>query len=128
MKKFTAYLIGFCLVVVLAACGGAKVDEKTSDKYITKAENVVELLNKQKYEDVTSMFDSTMKENLPVDKLKELEPMLQESGEFEKIKKSSIEKKDDNYIVVLVANYNKDQRVFTISFNKDEEVVGLFIK
>lgn len=32
------------------------------------------------------------------------------------------------YVTVLVAKYSEKKRVYTISFNEAEEIVGLFIK
>lgn len=41
----------FISIMVLVACGGNKVDETTAAEYKTKAEEVVLLLNEQKYEE-----------------------------------------------------------------------------
>lgn len=126
MKKMTVIIMSICAMIVLAACG-TKVDEATAEKYITSAEGIVSLLNDGNYQGVTETFDSHMKAELTEEKLKEIEPIIEQSGDFEAIKKSSVEEKDDNYIVVLVATYSNDERIYTISFNKADEVVGLYI-
>ncbi|WP_338752639.1 DUF3887 domain-containing protein [Bacillus sp. FJAT-52991] len=129
MKKLLASMGSICMLLfLLSACGAAKVDEKTSEKMIKQAKEVVQLLNVQQYEELTETFDSRMKEELTEEKLKEIEPILEESGQFEKFEKSSVEEKDDNYIVVLVAKYEKDERIFTVAFNKSDQVSGLFVK
>lgn len=121
-------MIGTAFLFVLAACGD-KVDDDTSDKFITKAEEVVSLLNEESYQEVHAMFDETMEEGLPVDDMREMfPPIFERSGDFEAFKKSSVEEKDDHYTVVLAANYSKENRVFTITLNEQEEVAGLFVK
>lgn len=128
MKKFLATILGFMAILTLVACGGNTVDDSTSEKYISKAEEVVSLLNELNYKEVHEMFNEQMKTELPEEKMEELTPIIEKSGDFEKIDKSSVEEKDGYYIVVLVAKYSDENRVFTISFNNKDEVAGLFIK
>lgn len=120
-------LLGICLSM-LVACGGEKVDDATSDKYIGKAEEIILLLNDGNFEAVTETLDSQMKAELTADRLKEIEPVIEQSGDYEEIKKSSVEKQDNMYITIIVANYTNENRTFTISFNEADEVVGLFVK
>ncbi|MFD1350472.1 DUF3887 domain-containing protein [Oceanobacillus caeni] len=128
MKKFLATILGFMAILTLVACGGNTVDDSTSEKYISKAEEVVSLLNELNYKEVHEMFNEQMKTELPEEQMEELTPIIEKSGDFEKIDKSSVEEKDGYYIVVLVAKYSDENRVFTISFDNKDEVAGLFIK
>lgn len=128
MKRILLTMLSAMVVFLLVACGGNKVDNETSEKYITKAEEIVSLLNEGKYKEVHAMFDKQMKTGLPEEKMKELTPIIEESGNFEKIEKSSVEEKDGMYVTILVAKYSKENRVFTVTFNDKEEVAGLFIK
>lgn len=128
MKNFLAAILGLVAIFTLVACGGNAVDDSTSEKYISKAEEVVSLLNELNYKEVHEMFNEQMKTELPEEQMEELTPIIEESGDFEKIDKSSVEEKDGYYIVVLVAKYSDENRVFTISFDNKDEVAGLFIK
>lgn len=128
MRRNISVVIGIVLVLMLSACGGKKVDDATAEKYIDKAEEIIGLLNESNYEDVHAMFGSSMETGLPVEDMAELTPIIQEAGTFEEIDKSSIEEDDGHYVTVLVAKYSNENRIFTISFNKDEEVVGLYIR
>ena len=74
------------------------------------------------------MFDEEMEKELPVDDMEELSPVINQSGEFEEIDKSSVEEKDGFFIVVLVAKYSEENRTFTVTFNDKDEVAGLFIQ
>lgn len=128
MKKIVLVMLSILLTLGLVGCGGDKVDESISKKYISQAEDIVSLLNEGKYEEVHTMFDDQMKAGLPVNKMEELTPVIKQSGKFEKIDKSSVEEKDGIYIVILVAKYSENNRVFTISFNDKDKVAGLYIK
>ena len=127
MKKLLTILVSSFILVMLAACGN-QVDDATTKKYIGQAKAVAEDLTDGNYEDVHAQFDATMKASLSTEQMAELEPIIKGSGSFEKFDKESIEEKDGNYTVVLVAKYSKENRVYTISFNDQDEVIGLFIK
>ncbi len=73
-------------------------------------------------------FDSKMKTALSEEKMKNLTPVIEKTGTFEKIEKKSIEEKDGLYTVVLVAKYSKEQRTFIVTYNDKEEIAGLYIK
>ena len=88
---------------------------------------VVELQNGN-YEEIHAQLDSTMKASLSTEQMAELGPIIKESGEFQSFDKQSIEEKDGFYVVVLVAKYSDQNRVYTVSFNSEDEIAGLFIK
>jgi len=115
------------MLILLIGCSNT-VDEETSDKYISAAKEVVEELQNGNYEEVHAQFDTTMKTNLSIEQMAELGPIIEESGEFQSFDKQSIEEKDGFYVVVLVAKYSDQNRVYTVSFNSEDEIAGLFIK
>lgn len=127
MRKLLLVMLSAIIMLVFVACGN-KVDESTTEKFTTKAEDIVLLLNDANYEDVHAMFDEQMKVALPVHDMEQLTPVFEESGDFKEINKSSIEEDEDFYVAVLAAKYSEKNRVFTISFNAEEEVVGLYVK
>lgn len=128
MRKIIFTIIGALLVMSLVACGGNKVDDAKAEKYTAKAEEVILLLNDGNYEAVYETFDDVMKAGLPVAAMGELTPIIEESGQFEGIDKASVEEKGGIYTSVSRAKYSNKNRIYTISFNSDDEVVGLFIK
>lgn len=69
-----------------------------------------------------------MKSALSEEQMKELTPIIEKAGTFEKIEKKSIEEKDGLYTVILVAKYNKEQRTFIVTYNDKEEIAGLVIR
>lgn len=128
MRKILMVLVSILFVLILVACGGNKVDETTAEKYLAKAEEVILLLNDGDYEDVYEKFNAQMQAGLPVSKMEELRPIIEEAGSFEEISKASVEEKDGAYITVSQAKYTDKKRIYTITFDQDDEITGLFIK
>lgn len=128
MRKFVAILLSASFLTFLVACGGEKVDDETASQYINEAEEIILLVNEGKYGEVTDAFADELKAELTEDELREIEPVMNESGDFEAFDKSSVEKDDGYYTVVISGKYTEDDRIFTISFNEDEELVGFFVK
>ena len=127
MKKKIVILCSMLMVLVLAACGN-KVDEATANTYIEKATEVVNWLNEEEYEKVTAQFDEKMKANLTEAQLAEISPILEESGTLEEIQKQSVEEKDGIKVVVLVAKHTEDKRIYTISYDSEDKIAGLFVQ
>ena len=127
MKRVMLVMLSAFVMLVLVACGNT-VEDTMSEKYITKAEDVVSLLNDADYKEVHGMLDEQMKVGLPEEAMEDFAPIFEQSGDFEKINKSSVEEKDGHYIVVLAVNYSEENRVFTITFNDQDEVAGLYVK
>src|SRR5690625_7326143 len=116
MRKMLLVMFSVVAIFVLVACGN-KVDEDISEKYITKAEDIVSLLNDANYEEVHAMFDEARKVGLPVESMVERTPVIEQSGDFEKSNKSSVEEKAGHYIVVLAANKSEGDRLLSVSSN-----------
>lgn len=129
MKKVISSMLTIVIgIMVLVACG-EKVDQETTNKMTAKAEEIVTLINNGNYEKASDFFSDQLQGQLnKADFEKSVAPLLEKSGAFEKFDKSTVEKKDDFYVVVLVAKYEKDKRVFTISINDKEKLEGFFIK
>lgn len=127
MKRKLLFLFSVLAVLALAACGN-KVDEATAEKYTGKAEEVILLLSEGKYEEVHAMFNKEMEDALPVGEMDALTPLIEEAGKFEKINKASVEEKDGYYVTVTVAKYSKKNRIFTITFDENDNIAGLYVK
>ena len=127
MKRKLLFLFSVLAVLALAACGN-KVDEATAEKYTGKAEEVFLLLSEGKYEEVHAMFNEEMEDALPVGEMDALTPLIEEAGKFEKINKASVEEKDGYYVTVTVAKYSKKNRIFTITFDENDNIAGLYVK
>ena len=114
-------------VVLLAACGN-KVDEETEGKYIDKAVEVVHFINDGEFDKVIEQLNENMKAKLTAEQLAEITPVLEESGSYKGIKKQSVQEKDGIIVVVLVGEYSEEDRIYTVSYDADNRIAGLFVQ
>ena len=127
MKKRQWFIGSLLVSLILVGCGN-QVDDATAQKYSDKATSIVTKLNAGAYTDITKQFDATMKANLSATQLAEIQPTIEKSGTFKKIEKQSVEEKDGMTTVILVAKYQNDKRVYTISYNEENQISGLYVK
>src|SRR5699024_500309 len=110
MKKIFLSSVFIGLIVFLVACSSGNGDQ-ASAAYEEKAEEVIELLNEHEYETLYDLFNPEMKEGLTVEEMKELEPIIDGSGNYEGIEKASMkEQQGDLMTVVVMANYSEEAR------------------
>jgi hypothetical protein len=65
---------------------------------------------------------------LPSSKLKEVWTNYKSIGKYESISKIAFQEKKDYVTVISIATFEKSKVQFTLSFNKDMELVGIYIK
>ncbi|OCS84457.1 DUF3887 domain-containing protein [Caryophanon latum] len=127
MKKWNMLLSSLLLVLLLAACS-SNVEDDVAAPYIERANEVVQQLNEGAYDDIYAQFNDTMKEQLTAEQLAQIEPILQQSGEFEGIDKQSVEEKDGIHLVVLIGSHRNENRIYTISYDANDSITGLFVQ
>lgn len=127
IKKGSRILISLFVIVILVSCGNT-VDSEKTELYSNKAEEAIQLLNSGERDKLKEQFDDEMKEAMTDDNFAIVEDAIKEAGNFEKIEKSSVSQKNEVYSAVTIAKYSNKKRVFTINYNSDEQIVGLFIK
>lgn len=127
MKKWNVIVCSILAVLLLAACGN-KVDDTTANLYTSKAEEVVHFINNGEFDKVVEQFDERMKESVTAEQLAEITPVLEESGSYEGIKKQSVQEKDGNKIVVIVGEHSEEDRVYTVTFDANDQIAGLYVQ
>ena len=129
MKQTLITIICSILIVIgLAACGNTNVAGEDAEPFIERAEEVVSLLNTKQYEELKERFETQLRLQVSEDELKNNEPLIEKSGDFIEIERSSVEKEKNYYVVNLATKYSKEHRIFTIRFNRDMEIGELLVK
>ncbi|PIC71432.1 hypothetical protein CSV77_05235 [Sporosarcina sp. P16b] len=126
MKKLV--ILALATVFLLAACGKNKVDESAAKEYIKKSKEAITLFNEEKFDEMRTMFDATMKDALSVEQLQEVADIVKESGEFVTFEKESVTKKEQYFVATIAAKYKEDNRVYTITLDEQQRVAGFFVK
>ena len=112
----------------LIACGNTVVDDETAEKYLIEAENVIFLLNERKYDDLLQTFNRDFRLGVKEEGLKNLEPLIEKSGDFIEIERTSVEREQNYYVAILATKYTKEHRIFTIKFDRNDEIAELLVQ
>ena len=126
MKKLV--ILALATAFLLAACGKNKVDESVAEEYIKKSKETITLFNDEKFDEMRTLFDATMKDSLSVEQLQEVSDIVKESGEFLSFEKESVAKKEQYFVATIAAKYKEDNRVYTITLDEQQQVAGFFVK
>ena len=136
MKKAIISLLAFSLILSLAACSSNKLaDIYNEDEVVARAKSFVETVNSLDYDAVVSEIREDLQSQVSADSLEAAwGPMLSDSGAFKEYTTvvaygQKDKTTDEDYAVcVLVCKYENASRTFTISMDKDLEIVGLYMK
>ncbi len=117
---------------VLSGCG-AKLPEGFDETEVqAAAENVIELLNQRDTEGLRILMTDEMKAVLTEDIQAQLFALLDDSGAFEEIADLKMGGSTQNGItyaaVAAKAKYENREITYTISFDQDMKLAGLYLK
>lgn len=130
MKRFIKYLAFIICIVSLVGCGATKLsDTYSEDKLKAASEEVIKNLNEENYSAIINGFGDELKSKLTEDKLREpWKAMKDKLGKYDSISKIAFQEKDGIATVVAICKYENGKAQFTLSFNKDMKMVGIYMK
>lgn len=130
MKRFIKYLAFIICIFSLVGCGAAKLsDTYSEDKLKAASEEVIKNLNEENYSAIINGFGDELKSKLTEDKLREpWKAMKDKLGKYDSISKIAFQEKDGIATVVAICKYENGKAQFTLSFNKDMKMVGIYMK
>jgi len=130
----TAVLAAVMCLVLLTGCGSTKSSESfNEDEVKSAAKNVIALVNSQDTDGLRTMCTVQMRDALTDDVLKQVYAAIGEGGTFEEVSDISVSEVTDKTngecaVVVVNAKYANRSFTYTISFNKQMELAGLYFK
>ena len=130
MKKYIKVILIVLCFTVLTGCGIGKLSDKYSEDTLKKeVEGIIDNFNNGQYEDIIAKGDEVLQSKLRSDQLKDVwEGISPKLGSYEEISKIAFQEKDGIAVVVAIARYENSKVQFTMSFNEDMKLVGIYIK
>ena len=136
MKKTAVLLLAFAMLFSLAACGASKLsDEYVEADVIARAEALVGVINTKDYPAVVAELRDDLEASITAEQLESAwGASLDKAGAFVSFSKEAAasqknESTGENYaVVVLVCKYENSTLTYTVSMDKDLEIVGMYMK
>lgn len=126
LKLVSCFFIGF---IILSGCASSKLSDDFAEDDVKKAtEEVISYINNEDSEAILEMSNAEMKDALTDEVLQEVYSSINESGKFEKIEDISISGKEEIAVAVAKTKYENNKIIYTVSFNKEMKIAGLFYK
>ena len=135
-KLQTIFLLATILsVVFLSACGAPELSADYNEAEVkTAAENVVTLLNAQDSEGLRALFTEQMNTAITDDVFVQIYAAIEGGGTFESIESVNVVGSTDKSTgeefatAVAIAKYENKSFTYTITFNKQMQLAGLYYK
>ena len=136
MKKTAVLLLALAMLFSLAACGASKLsDEYVEADVIARAEALVGVINTKDYPAVVAELRDDLEASITAEQLESAwGASLDKAGAFVSFSKEAAasqknESTGENYaVVVLVCKYENSTLTYTVSMDKDLEIVGMYMK
>ena len=142
MKKNKILIILMFIFVFLVSCNNKSEEKNTKEskistdeqrqKYINKAQTVIKLFNDKKSKEILEISSIELQNAMTKDNLNIIYEKINSMGEFKDFSKNevtNIEEKNKNYIVVIQSvKYSKGELIYTISFDENDKLAGVFYK
>lgn len=129
MKKLYKFIIGILCMYMLGGCGASKLsDNYNENKLKESSEKLIDCFNNEKYDNIVDGMDDSLKKQVSSDQLKEAWSNFKKVGKYKSISKIIFQEKNSIAIVVVIAQYENSNVQFTLSYNKDMKLVGVYFK
>jgi len=135
LNRILVIFLSFILLIGVSACGSAKLAEGfVEDDVRRAAENTITLINQADAEGIRKSANTQLKDALTDKVMTQIFADIQSAGKFEIIEEMSVagvksqDRTEDFAVVIAKAKYESKSFIFTISFNKAMELIGLYYK
>lgn len=129
MKKIFSLIAIVICVGILVGCGATKLSDKYSEETLkSSTETVIKNMDSGNFKEIENMMADKLKEAVPTDKLKAVWESLPKTGKYEKISKIVFQEKDGYAVVVAIAKFENSNVQYTLSYDTDMKLVGIYLK
>jgi len=135
-KRVLAALLALCMALALFGCGGQSLPEGfDKDKVTARAEEIVGYANSGDYDAIIACLRSDLADAVTADQLKEgWAPIYEKVGAFDSIQSEQFVGTADKTtgeeyaVAVVTCKHASGSVTYTVKFDKDLNLVGLYLK
>ena len=135
-KKVIAGIVCVIVMIGLAGCGIPQLSDSFDEKQVkTTAETVIETVNSGDYDAVVDMVREEYQDQITADVLEDAyAEKMDELGEFDSFKTEAVTgASDKNFdgelaMAVVVCTYENGSATFTLFFDTDYAITGIYMK
>lgn len=135
MSKFSKLVLTLLMMFSLVGCSVPKLSEQYNEEdVLNNALAIIEVVNERDYETLVDLIrddlvSEDLKENLEV----ELDKIISEAGAYQEYKRyqTTSTKDDSGYefaVIAIECIYENSELTYTISFDEEYELVGIFVR
>lgn len=137
MKKIAVIImIVVGTAAILCGCASTKLaDSFNKDDVEASAKQTIEYLNNKDYDSVNKMLREDLQKQLTIDKIEDaVDKTYGDAGAFKEYKSIAVlgqkvkSTGEDAALAIVVAKYENKKVTFTLSFNTDLKLIGLYMK
>lgn len=134
-KMLLMSLLILVCIFALSACGKNKLSDEFNQERVEEAvKNVVDMVNQGDIEGIQELSNEEMKEAMTEDVLNQVFDAVKEFGDYKEITKIDVAGVEDKAsgqpiaIAVVKVKYSEKDVIYTISFDIDMKLAGLYLK
>ncbi|MEG1310334.1 MAG: DUF3887 domain-containing protein [Bacilli bacterium] len=130
MKKFLKTSLLILSLFILVGCGAPKLSEDFKEEELkSSVEEIIDDFNNEKYEDIVLRGSEEIQAQLTADQLEQAwNTVRKDLGAYKELSKVAYTEKDDIATVIAIAKYENKKIQFTISYDKDMNLCGIYMK
>lgn len=136
MKKITSLSLLLLVSLLLCACTVDPLSDQFEEaKLKSHAEEIIAVVNTKDYEAILNRFRTDLRSNITVQQLKDgLGNYLTNAGNYVELTsftaagKIDTSTKEDYAVTVNICKYEHSSLTYTISFDENYELIGLYVK
>lgn len=136
LKLSLLFLSILCILSFMTGCSSTKLSKSfDKDTVVKQSKTIVSDLNEKKYDSIVNMAADSIQGKLTSDVLSSAaDKILKDAGKFKKFKDSSVlgqqnsKTKKDYAVCILQAKYDSKTITYTITYDTNMKLAGLYMK
>lgn len=129
-KRMWIWILAVVMTLGISGCGSSAqvMSTEEAEPYVTKARDAIKQVNDRDWEAILESANDTMREALTEEVIAKSEEVLDSYGEFVDFKEGKASKLEEQVVVVLPCAYSEKQVIYTVTFDQDGLLAGLYMK